>query len=65
MFTAVLCLALSAPSAGPTWLFDEVTTKGLDIPGEPHNEGWGVTTTIVLPGGLDILLYQPRHPTVV
>jgi hypothetical protein len=43
----------------------DLRAKGLDIPGEPHDEGWGITTTIVLPGGLDILLYQPRHPTVV
>ena len=43
----------------------DLRAKGLDIPGDPHNEGWGITTTIVLPGGLDILLYQPRHPTVV
>ena len=43
----------------------ELRAKGLEIPGEPHDEGYGITTTIVLPGGLDILLYQPRHPTVV
>lgn len=43
----------------------DLRAKGLDIPGDPHDEGWGITTTIVLPGGLDLLLYQPRHPTVV
>ena len=43
----------------------ELRAKGLDIPGEPQDQGYGITTTIVLPGGLDILLYQPRHPTVV
>jgi hypothetical protein len=43
----------------------ELRAKGLDIPGEPHDEGYGITTTIVLPGGLDVLLYQPRHPTVI
>jgi hypothetical protein len=43
----------------------DLRAKGLDIPGDPQDAGWGITTTIVLPGGLDILLYQPRHPTVV
>jgi hypothetical protein len=43
----------------------ELRAKGLDIPGEPQDEGYGITTTIVLPGGLDVLLYQPRHPTAV
>jgi hypothetical protein len=35
------------------------------MPGGPQDEGYGITTTIVLGGGLDILLYQPRHPTVM
>jgi catechol 2,3-dioxygenase-like lactoylglutathione lyase family enzyme len=39
--------------------------KGLDVPGESQDEGWGVTTTIVLPGGLDVMLYEPRHPTAI
>jgi hypothetical protein len=43
----------------------ELRAKGLDIRGEPQDEGWGVTTTLVLPGNLDVLLYQPLHPTVV
>ena len=43
----------------------ELRAKGLDVQGEPQDEGWGVTTTIVLPGGLDVMLYEPRHPTVI
>ena len=27
----------------------------------PTDEGWGILTTIRLPGGGDIGLYQPRH----
>ena len=42
---------------------DELRGKGLEIRGEPQDEGWGITTTIVLPGGLDMMLYQPRHRT--
>ena len=43
----------------------DLRAKGLDIPGEPKDEGYGITTTIVLPGGLDLMLYQPRHPTAI
>jgi catechol 2,3-dioxygenase-like lactoylglutathione lyase family enzyme len=44
---------------------DELRAKGIDIQGEPQNAGWGTTTTIVLPGGLDVMLYQPRHPLAI
>lgn len=43
----------------------ELRVKGVDVQGEPQDEGWGITTTIVLPGGLDVMLYQPRHPTAI
>jgi hypothetical protein len=33
MFTAVLCLALTAPAAEPKTILDELTAEGLDIPG--------------------------------
>jgi hypothetical protein len=43
----------------------DLTGKGIAFKAEPHNEGWGVATTMALPGGLDIILYHPRHATVV
>ena len=43
----------------------ELRSKGLEIRGEPKNEGWGITTTIVFRGGLDVMLYQPRHNTAI
>ena len=43
----------------------ELRAKGVEIRGEPEDEGWGVTTTIVLPGGPDVMLYEPRHPTAI
>jgi predicted enzyme related to lactoylglutathione lyase len=43
----------------------ELRTKGLEIPDEPKDEGWGIGATIVLPGGLDMLVYQPRHATAI
>ncbi|MDQ3767735.1 MAG: extradiol dioxygenase [Actinomycetota bacterium] len=44
---------------------EELRTKGVDVRGEPLDEGWGVTTTLVLPGGVDVMLYEPRHPTAI
>ena len=41
----------------------ELTAKGVSFRGEPEDRGWGVVTTMLLPGGVDIMLYEPRHPT--
>lgn len=30
-----------------------------------EDRGWGLVTTIRLPGGGDLGLYQPRHPTAI
>jgi catechol 2,3-dioxygenase-like lactoylglutathione lyase family enzyme len=30
--------------------------------GEIHEERWGIVTTMTLPGGGQIGLYQPKHP---
>ncbi len=43
----------------------ELRDKGIEVRGEPEDEGWGITTTIVLPGGVDVMLYEPRHPTAM
>lgn len=40
----------------------ELETKGVAFAGEPHEESWGIVTRIVLPGGGELGLYQPRHP---
>jgi hypothetical protein len=36
----------------------------VEVPGEPHDMGFGVGTTVVLPGGVEVLLYDPAilHP---
>jgi len=41
----------------------DLAARGIEFKGEPASVGWGVAVTMVLPGGLEILLYQPRHPT--
>jgi len=44
---------------------DDLRGKGLEIRGEPENQGWGIITTLALPGGLEVMLYQPRHATAI
>jgi catechol 2,3-dioxygenase-like lactoylglutathione lyase family enzyme len=39
----------------------ELKARGLECRGEPHEESFGVTTTLLLPGGVEVLLYQPTH----
>jgi catechol 2,3-dioxygenase-like lactoylglutathione lyase family enzyme len=45
----------------------EVTTaqlkeKGIELARPVSDEGWGLLTAIVLPGGGELGLYEPRHP---
>jgi glyoxalase/bleomycin resistance protein/dioxygenase superfamily protein len=39
----------------------ELRNKGVEFRGEPITEGFGIVTTMLLPGGLEMLLYQPTH----
>jgi hypothetical protein len=39
----------------------ELRSKGIEIRGEPEDRGYGIVTTMVLPGGVEIDLYEPRH----
>jgi hypothetical protein len=39
----------------------ELKAKGVDVKGEPQDEGWGITVMLGLPGGVEVMLYQPRH----
>lgn len=41
----------------------ELGAKGIEFRGEPEEESFGITTTMVLPGGVEILLYERRHQT--
>jgi catechol 2,3-dioxygenase-like lactoylglutathione lyase family enzyme len=40
---------------------DDLKAKGVTC-GAISDEGWGLLTSIRLPGGGDLGLYQPRHP---
>jgi hypothetical protein len=39
----------------------ELRGKGAEFSGEPIDMGFGLGTTILIPGGAKILLYQSRH----
>jgi catechol 2,3-dioxygenase-like lactoylglutathione lyase family enzyme len=43
----------------------ELKEKGIEFAGEPEDEGFGIGATMVLPGGAEVLLYEPRHPTAI
>jgi predicted enzyme related to lactoylglutathione lyase len=43
----------------------DLRSKGIEVRGEPQDEGYGITTRVVLPGGLDVVLYEPRHDTAI
>jgi len=40
----------------------ELKAKGITFRGEPEQLRWGVVTTMVLPGGVEVMLYEPHHP---
>jgi predicted enzyme related to lactoylglutathione lyase len=41
----------------------ELTGAGVHFDGPITDEGWGRLTTLVLPGGGRVGLYEARHPT--
>ena len=43
----------------------ELRARGVEIQGEPVDEGFGVTVMSVLPGGVQVMLYEPRHPLAI
>jgi catechol 2,3-dioxygenase-like lactoylglutathione lyase family enzyme len=40
----------------------ELRGKGIVVNGDPHDQGWGITVMLTLPGDLEVMLYEPRHP---
>jgi len=43
----------------------ELRAKGVVIKGEPQDEGFGVTVMLGLPGGVEVMLYEPRHAMAI
>ena len=42
---------------------EELKAKGAEVSPSISDEGFGLLTTIQLPGGGELGLYEPRHPT--
>jgi predicted enzyme related to lactoylglutathione lyase len=43
----------------------ELQAKGIEVNGPPTDEGFGITVMLNLPGGVEVLLYEPRHPVAI
>jgi len=43
----------------------ELEAKGIEFRGEPEDEGFGIGVRMLLPGGTEMLLYEPRHTTAI
>jgi catechol 2,3-dioxygenase-like lactoylglutathione lyase family enzyme len=44
---------------------DELRTRGVQIDGAPKDEGYGITVMMKLPGGVNVMLYEPRHAMAI
>jgi predicted enzyme related to lactoylglutathione lyase len=44
---------------------EELQAKGVEFSGEIRDQGWGRLTAIKLPGGGELGLYEPRHPSPI
>ena len=43
----------------------ELRANGVEVTGEPQDEGYGITVMLGLPGGVEVQLYEPRHPMAI
>jgi hypothetical protein len=55
---ALMCDDLDATVA-------ELRAKGIEFRGESEDQGFGSVMTMVLPGDVEMLLYEPRHTTAI
>jgi catechol 2,3-dioxygenase-like lactoylglutathione lyase family enzyme len=42
---------------------EELRRKGVEFTGPIRDERWGLVTAFAIPGGGELALYEPRHPT--
>jgi hypothetical protein len=43
----------------------ELKAKKVEFAGEVKDQGWGLVTAMKVPGGGEMGLYQPKHPTAL
>jgi len=44
---------------------EELKRKGVEFTMPVRDEGWGLVTALRVPGGGEIAMYQPRHPSPI
>jgi catechol 2,3-dioxygenase-like lactoylglutathione lyase family enzyme len=54
-------LCLMCRDLGAT--IEELRGRGVEFGGEPTDDDFGVWVTMLLPGGVELLLYEPKHAT--
>lgn len=58
-------LSLMCDDITATATVAEPRATGVEVRGDPEDEGFGITTTVVLPGDLEVMLCEPRHRTAI
>ena len=43
----------------------ELRDRGIGFRDDRREAGFGTTITMLLPGDVPVMLYQPRHPTAI
>lgn len=43
----------------------ELKAHGIQVEGQPEDEGYGITVMLKLPGGVEVMLYEPRHAMAI
>jgi predicted enzyme related to lactoylglutathione lyase len=43
----------------------ELKAKGITFTGEPTDQRFGLVARMTLPGGVEVMLYEPKHPTAI
>ena len=43
----------------------DLTAKGVEFTAPVTDQGWGLLTTLAVPGAGELGLYEPRHPTAI
>jgi hypothetical protein len=43
----------------------DLQAKGIEVDSPPEDHGYGIVTMVTLPGGVEVQLYEPRHPVAI
>jgi hypothetical protein len=43
----------------------DLKAKGIEFTGDPEPAGFGVKATMILPGDVQVMVYEPRHKTAI